>query len=89
MFEQVSEETLREVLRIMHRVPATAHETVKRRPIDLAKLSQRGASDVGFGLASPGCEHDAPVSRRKQIAPTMPVFPAGIHANGFHPDRKT
>ena len=38
MFEQVSEKTLREVLCVMHTVPATAHETVKRHPIDLAKL---------------------------------------------------
>ena len=81
MFEQVSEETLREILCIMHSVTATTHETVKRRPIDLAKLRQCGPGDVGFGVASPGREHDTPVSRRKQIAGTAPVLHASIHVN--------
>jgi hypothetical protein len=38
MFQQIGEKALREILRIVHSVPATAHETVKRRPIYLAKL---------------------------------------------------
>src|SRR4029077_7159520 len=71
IFEQVSEKTLGEILRIVHSVPPTAHEIVKRCPIRLAKFRQRDARDVRFGLASPGREHHAPVSRRKQIAPTV------------------
>ena len=38
MFEYVSEETLREILCVVHGLPAAADEAVKRRPIDLAKL---------------------------------------------------
>src|SRR5215470_17802863 len=38
VFDQVREKALREILRIMHGVSATAHETVQRRPIYLAKL---------------------------------------------------
>ena len=38
MFDQISEKALREILRIMDGITAAAHKTVKRRPIDLAKL---------------------------------------------------
>ena len=38
VLDQVGEKALREILRIVHGVSAAAHETVKRRPIVLAKL---------------------------------------------------
>ncbi len=86
MFEHVSEKTLREILCVVHGVPATADEAVKRRPIDLAKLRQRGTHLLRFGLASPRREHNAPVGRRKHIAVTLPVCRAGIRINGFFQD---
>jgi len=67
----------------MHRVPAAAHETVERRPIDLAKLCERDPCDLRFVFASPGREHHAPVGRRKQIGLTMPISFAGIHLPVF------
>jgi len=39
VFDQVREKALRQILRIMHGVTAAAHETIKRRPVRLAKLS--------------------------------------------------
>ena len=38
VFDQVREKALRQILRIVHGVSASAHETIKRRPIYLAKL---------------------------------------------------
>ena len=38
VFDQVSEKALRQILRIVHGVSASAHETIKRYPIYLAKL---------------------------------------------------
>jgi len=73
-------------LRIFHGVPAAAHETVKRRPIGLAKLRQRSLRNLRFGLAFPSRDNDAPVRRRKEIAPTAPFLPAGIHVNGLYQD---
>src|SRR5436190_20983721 len=89
MFQQVSKKALREILSIMYGVSATTHETVKRRPIDLAKLGQCGARNIRFGFGSPGREHYAPMSRRKQVAPTVAIPTAGVHASGFHPDGST
>src|SRR6266516_5338916 len=66
VFDQVSEKALRQILRIMHGVSAAAHETVKRRPIGLAKLGQCGLRNLRIGLASPRRENRAPVSGRKQ-----------------------
>ena len=88
MFDQVSEKALREILRIMHGVPAAAHETVKRRPIGLAKLRERGLRNLWVGLAPPRCENHAPVGRRKQIALAMPVPCRGIHISDFYQDRR-
>jgi hypothetical protein len=51
------------------------------------KARQRGARNVRCGLGAPSREHYAPVSRRKQIAPTAPFRPAGIHVNGLYQDR--
>ena len=56
MFDQVSEKALCEILRIVHTVPAAAHETIKRRPIGLAKLRQRGARNLRFRSGFPGRE---------------------------------
>jgi hypothetical protein len=38
VFDQISKKTLGQVLGIVHGVPAAAHESIKRRPIDLAQL---------------------------------------------------
>jgi hypothetical protein len=81
MFQQVSEKALREILRIVHSVPAAAHESVKRSPIGLAKLRQRGPRNLRFGLAPPRRENHAPMRQRKQIALTVLVPLAGIHVN--------
>src|SRR5260370_22954512 len=83
MLDQVGEKALCEILRIFHGVPAAAHETVKRRPIGLAKLRERSPRNLRFGLAFRSRDNHAPVRRRKQIAPTAPFLPSGIHVNGF------
>src|SRR4030095_8417431 len=88
MFQQVSEKALREILRIMHSISAAAHETVKRRPIGLAKLRQRGLCNLRFGLAPAGREHGGPVCRRTEISLTVPVPQARIHVNGLYQDRR-
>ena len=87
MFDQVREKALRQILRIVHRESAAAHETVKRRPIGLAKLRERSVRNLRFGLAFPSRDNHAPVRRRKEIAPTAPFLPAGIHVNGLYQDR--
>src|SRR5436189_4505108 len=88
MFDQVSEKALRQVLRIVHGIAAAAHETVKRRPIGLAKLCKRGLRNLRVGLASPSRENHAPVGRRKQIALTVPVPCQGFHVSGLYQDRR-
>ena len=50
VFDQIRKKTLGKVLRIMDGVPAAAHETVKRRPIGLAKLRERGLRNLRGGL---------------------------------------
>src|SRR6266852_1647997 len=87
MFDQVREKALREILRIFHGVPAAAHETVKRRPIGLAKFRERGLRNFRFGLSSCRREHRAPVGRRKQIALIMPVPCGGVHVSSLYQDR--
>ena len=90
MFDQVSEKALREILRIVHGVSAAAHETVKRRPIGLAKLRQRGVRNLRFGLASSRRENHAPVGRRKQIALATPVPCQRLHLSILYqePEKK-
>src|SRR6266436_6816629 len=88
VLEEVSEKALRQILRIVHRVSAAAHKTVKRRPIGLAKLRERGLRKLRFGLASPRRQNNAPVSRRKQIALTTPVPCQRLHVSGFYQDRR-
>src|SRR6266853_3332294 len=88
MFDQVGEKALREILRIMHGVPAAAHETVTRRPIGLAKLRERGPRNLRVGLASSCRENRAPVGRRKQIALAMLVPCRGSHVSDFYQDRR-
>ena len=87
MFDQVSEKALREVLRVMHGVAAAAHETVKRRPIGLAKLRERDLRNLRFGLTSPRGDNHAPMGRAKQIALPTPVPCQGLHVNGLYQDR--
>ena len=86
MFKHVGEETLREILCVVHGVPATAYETIKWSPIDLAKLRQRGTGDLRVDLAFACGEHHAPVGRRKHIAAILAVSRAAIQVNGFFQD---
>ena len=86
MFEHVSEETLREILCVVYSVSATAYETVKWRPIDLAKLRKGRTGYLRSGLAFPRREHHAQVGRRKHIAATLPVCRVSIQINGFFQD---
>src|SRR5438046_836223 len=88
MFDQIDEKTLREILRVMHGVPASAHETVKRRPIRLAKLREGGLRNLRFGLTFPRRDNHAPVGRRKQIALAMPVPCQGFHVIGVSESRE-
>src|SRR5947199_10485205 len=68
LFNQISEKALRQVLRIVHGIPAAAHESVKRGPIGLAKLSQRPARDFRRSLAFPGRDNHAPMRRSERVA---------------------
>src|SRR2546422_6001634 len=68
LFNQISEKALRQVLRIVHGIPAAAHESVKRRPIGLAKLSQRSPRDFRSSLAFSGRENHAPMRRSERVA---------------------
>src|SRR5215813_4924851 len=70
----------------MHSIPATAHKTVKWRPVDLAKHRQRGSRSLRFRLAFSSRHHYAPVSRRKNVAPTVLVPSGGIHVSCFYQD---
>src|SRR5262249_33974725 len=74
------------ILRIVYRESAPAHETVKRRPVGLAKLRQRGLRNLRFRLAPASGKHDAPAGRRKQFDPTVPVPHQSIHLNGLYQD---
>src|SRR2546430_8881164 len=82
VLDQVSEKALRKVLRIFHGVPATAHESVKRRPIGLAKLSERRLGKLRVSLASSGCDNHAPMGRSEGIALTMGGAPQLLHLPG-------
>ncbi len=53
----------------MDGVPAATHESVKRGPIGLAKLGQRGAGKLRF--IPTGGQDNAPVSRTERVALTM------------------
>ena len=88
MFDQVSKKALREVLRVMHGVAAAAHETVKRRPIRLAKLRERDLRNLRFGLTSSRGEDHAPMGRAKQTALPTPVPCQGLHVSGLYQDRR-
>ena len=68
VFNQISEKALRQVLRIVHGIAAAAHETVERRPISLAKLSQRRPRDFWSSLAFPGRDNHAPMRRSERVA---------------------
>src|SRR5437773_11035220 len=88
MFDEVSEKALREILRIVHAVAAAAHKTVKRRPISLAKLGERGLRNLRFGLGFPRREDHAPMGRRKQITASMPVPCQRLHVSSLYQDRR-
>ena len=86
MFEHVSEETLRKILRVVDSVPTTAYETVKWRPIDLAKVCKGRTRCLWFALASPCSQDHAPMGRRKDIAAALPICRVGIQINGLFQD---
>jgi hypothetical protein len=88
MLDQVSKKILREILRVFHAVAATANKTVKRCPIGLAKLRERGLRNLGFGLTSPRRENHAPVGRRKQIAQATSVPSQRLHLSSLYQERK-
>src|SRR5438552_4237132 len=88
VFDQISEKALREVLRIVHRIPAAAHESVKRRPVGLAKLSERGLSDLRFGLAFSGRENHAPMGRSEGIALHLSGPWQSFHVSGVTDSRE-
>ena len=88
MPDQVREEALREILCVMHGVTAGAHETVKRRPIGLAKLRERGLRNLRVGLAFSGRENHAPTGRRKGVALTVDGLSQSFHVTGVSESRK-
>src|SRR5438132_13921070 len=65
VLNQISEKALRQVLRIVHGIAAPAHESVERRPIGLATLSQSRPRDFWSSLASAGGDNHAPMPRRQ------------------------
>jgi hypothetical protein len=81
MLDQVGEKALCEILRIFHGVPAAAHETVKRRPIGLAKLRERILRNLRFGLwLSPAATTTLQcVEGKKSLRPCP--FPAEVFAS--------
>src|SRR3712207_6122650 len=50
VLQDIREETLRQVLRVMHGIPAPAGVSVKRRPVGLAQRGERGARTLRLGL---------------------------------------
>ena len=58
-FEQVGEEGLRQVLRLVDVVDTSTDVRIQRIPIVLAKLRERGSAILPVGIA--GGEHDAPL----------------------------
>ena len=72
----------------MHGVTAGAHETVKRRPIGLAKLRERGLRNLRVGLAFSGRENHAPMGRRKGVALTVDGLSQSFHVTGVSESRK-
>src|SRR5438094_6729654 len=88
MPDQVREEALREILCVMTGVTAGAHETVKRRPLGLAKLRERGLRNLRVGLAFSGRENHAPMGRRKGVALTVDGLSQSFHVTGVSESRK-
>ena len=72
----------------MLRVAAAAHESIKRRPIGLAKLSERGLSDLRLGLAFSGREYHAPMGWSEGVAPTVHGLSQSFHATGVSESRE-
>ena len=88
VFDQVGKKALGEILRIVHGVPAAAHETIERRPIDLAKLRERGLRNLRVGLAFSGRENHAPMGRRKGVALTVDGLSQSFHVTGVSESRE-
>ena len=88
VFDQISEKALGKILRIFHAVSTAAHETVKRRPIGLAKLCKRGLRNLLIDLAFPRGNHRAPMGFRKEIAPAIPSLGKNLHISGLYQDRR-
>src|SRR6266404_1802158 len=88
LFNQVSEKALRQVLRIVHGIAAAAHESVKRRPIGLAKLSERGSANLRVSLASSGGENHAPMGWGKGAALTVDGLSQSFHVTRVSESRE-
>ena len=88
VFNEVSEKALREVLRIMRRVAPAADESIKRRPINLAKLTEGSAGDVGARLTFPGREDHAPLGGSERITRPTDGSRKKIHAVGVTKTRE-
>src|SRR5262252_3709248 len=61
MLNQVCEKTLCEILGVMHGVSSAAHETVKRCPINLAKLPKGSLRYLRLSQASSRGQNHAPL----------------------------
>jgi hypothetical protein len=74
---------LREGLRVVQGVAATAHKMVKRRPIRLAKLGQRGFGNLRRCLALAGGENKTPLRRSERIALATLTAWQNLHCIGL------
>jgi hypothetical protein len=73
---------LRKIFGIVRRMPAPADESVERRPVGLAKLSQRSLGRFRFGLALTRRQNHAPMSGLEWIARPMNGVGLGVHVSG-------
>ena len=79
-FDEVSEESLRQVLRVGARVTAKPRIGIERRPVGLAKLSQRCSRDFRIGLTPGGGQHQAPLCRQEWIGLSVNRSRQELHA---------
>ena len=61
VLDQIRKKTLRQILGIVHGIAATAHISVERRPVGLAKLGQGGARDLRVCLGFSRRNNHAPL----------------------------
>src|SRR4029077_659055 len=61
---------------------ALAHKGIQRRPVGLAKLSERGSGNLRSVLISSSRENDAPMGRSKGITLAMGRPRQSFHVSG-------